>query len=146
MVIRPGITALVQGDTVILVRVDYIRCGIDGIELKVSPVGHTIGTVTERAICKNARNKVNAVFGVPNPTIERVICNDPATVVIWSDGTKTVVKCQDGDEYDPEKGLALCVAKKYFGNTGKYNDVFRQLLPLPEIPEIYEKPVIEHDW
>lgn len=60
--------------------------------------------------------------------IERAIFNDPATIVIWNDGTKTVVKCQDGDEYDPEKGLALCCMKKMFGNKGKFNDVMRELV------------------
>lgn len=33
-----------------------------------------------------------------------VIFNGPATIVFWNDGTKTVVKCSDGDEYDPESG------------------------------------------
>jgi hypothetical protein len=60
------------------------------------------------------------------PAIERVIFNDPATVVKWRDGTKTIVKCQDGDTYSKETGLALCIAKKALGNTGKYNEIFRQ--------------------
>ena len=38
--------------------------------------------------------------------IEKVIFNDPATIVIWADGSKTVVKCQEGDVFDKEKGLA----------------------------------------
>lgn len=71
------------------------------------------------------------IAGMPL-AIERAIFNDPATVVIWNDGTKTVVKCQDGDEYDPEKGLALCCMKKMFGNKGKFNDVMRELVPEPE--------------
>ena len=58
--------------------------------------------------------------------IKRVVFNDPATIVFWSDGTKTVVKCQDGDVYSKREGLAMCIAKKHFGNTGLYNDVFRK--------------------
>lgn len=58
--------------------------------------------------------------------IEKVVFNYPATIVLWKDGTKTVVKCQDGDEYSREHGLAMCIAKKAFGNKGKYNDVFRK--------------------
>jgi len=42
----------------------------------------------------------------------KVIFNPPATIVIWEDGTKTVVKCMEGDTYDAEKGLALCYMKK----------------------------------
>ena len=54
---------------------------------------------------------------------ERVIYNDPATAVIWSDGSKTVVKCHEGDAYDKREGFLLCCAKRLMGNTGKYNDL-----------------------
>lgn len=50
----------------------------------------------------------------------------PATVIEWSDGTKTVVKCGEDDTYDAEKGIALCIAKKVFGNKGKYYDVIKK--------------------
>jgi hypothetical protein len=56
--------------------------------------------------------------------IKQVIFNDPATIVLWADGTKTVVKCQNNDEYDPEKGLAMCIAKKALGNKGNYYNSF----------------------
>ena len=61
--------------------------------------------------------------------IEKVIYNDPATIVFWKNGDKTVVKCQPGDTYDPEKGLALCIMKRALGNKGNYNNVFREWLP-----------------
>lgn len=54
------------------------------------------------------------------PTITKVIFNDPATIVFWSDGTKTVVKTQNGETFDPEKGLAMSIAKRAFGNKGNY--------------------------
>ena len=59
----------------------------------------------------------------------KVIYNDPATVVIWSDGSKTVVKCHYGDAYDEREGFLLCCAKKLMGNTGVYNDVMREIPP-----------------
>lgn len=58
--------------------------------------------------------------------IRRVIFNDPATIVYWLDDTKTVVKCQPGDVYSKETGLALCIAKKFLGNKGNFNDIFKQ--------------------
>lgn len=50
------------------------------------------------------------------PEIVDVIFNDPATIVFWSDNTKTVVKTQDGEPYDPEKGMAMAFCKKLMGN------------------------------
>ena len=62
------------------------------------------------------------------PEIERVIFNDPATIVYWADGTKTVVKCQNGDTFSKETGLAMAIAKRAYGNNGYYNDVMKQWL------------------
>lgn len=43
--------------------------------------------------------------------IEKVIFNPPATIIYFGDGTKTVVKCGQHDEFNPDAGLALCLLK-----------------------------------
>lgn len=58
--------------------------------------------------------------------IKKVIFHNPATIVLWEDGTKTVVKCQEGDTYSKEIGLAMCMLKKYMGNKGNFNEVFKK--------------------
>ena len=52
-------------------------------------------------------------YGSAAPT--KAIFNGPATIAFWSDGTKTVAKCKDGDEFDPMFGLMACAMRK----TGK---------------------------
>lgn len=86
-------------------------------------------TLSESAYA--ALMKSLAPFACPAPklTIEKVIFNDPATIVFWSDGTKTVVKCQPGDTYSKELGLAMCIAKRALGNKGNYNEVFKYWIP-----------------
>ena len=59
--------------------------------------------------------------------IENVIFNDPATIVFWRDGSKTVVKAKD-EPYDPEKGLAMAIAKKAYGNEGNYYNEFKKFI------------------
>lgn len=49
--------------------------------------------------------------------IDRVIFNDPATIILWKDGSKTVVKRSDDDVWDPEKGFCMAVIKKLYGHT-----------------------------
>lgn len=85
----------------------------------------------------NAMNKaINKICNVPNEyklyiddftsrTIKNVIFNDPATIVFWTDGTKTVVKAKN-EEFDPEKGLAMAIAKKFLGNKGSYYNEFKK--------------------
>ena len=63
------------------------------------------------------------------PEIKNVIFNDPATIVLWEDNTKTIVKCQDGDLFDPEKGLAMCITKKALGNKSNFNNIFKKWIP-----------------
>ena len=57
--------------------------------------------------------------------IRDVIFNDPAVIIKWIDGTKTVVKCQKGEKFDPEKGLALAIVKHLMGDIGYYNTIFK---------------------
>lgn len=61
--------------------------------------------------------------------IEKVIFNDPATIVFWRDGSKTVVKAQTDETFDPEKGLAMAISKKALGNEGNYYETFKKFLP-----------------
>ena len=61
--------------------------------------------------------------------IKNVVFNDPATIVMWQDGTKTIVKCGEDEEFDWEKGLAMAVAKKAFGNQGNYFNQIKKWKP-----------------
>lgn len=61
--------------------------------------------------------------------IKKVIFNDPLTIVLWNNGDKTIVKCQEGDIYDPEKGLAMAICKYTYGNKSRYNEIFKKWLP-----------------
>ena len=63
---------------------------------------------------KEVRAAMNAA------TIKNAIFAPPATIVYWSDGSKTVVKCSERDIFDPEKGLAMAIAKRCGGNKGSY--------------------------
>lgn len=64
-----------------------------------------------------------------NKVVDKVIFNDPATIIVLKNGEKIVVKCQPGDVYDKEKGLALALVKFAFGNTNYFNTIFKKWLP-----------------
>lgn len=75
---------------------------------------------------------LNAFFGTKmrkHFRIKKVIFNDPATIILWHDGTKTVVKTQNGEKYDPEKGMAMAISKKCFGNAWEYYSIFKKWVP-----------------
>lgn len=59
--------------------------------------------------------KTEAMLPLVVPEIKRVIFHEPATIVFWNDGTKTVVKCMEGELFDEEKGIAMAFMKKLYG-------------------------------
>ena len=81
-------------------------------------------------IIKNYITSYNGMFQYTPLCLEilRVVFNGPATIVFWSDKTKTVVKCGKRDKFDPEKGLAMAIVKKMFGNKGNYYNIIKKSL------------------
>lgn len=77
-------------------------------------------------IMADVMNKFNINKAGCSVEIKEVIFNPPATIVYWMDGTKTVVKTQEGEDFDPEKGLAMVISKKALGNQGNYYNQFKK--------------------
>ena len=76
-----------------------------------------------------AKAMLNSIYGNQSkiiPKIRNVIFNPPATIVFWTDGTKTVVKCDERDQFDPEKGITMAFFKKTHGNKGSYFDEIKK--------------------
>ena len=76
----------------------YVIDGIEAEKMMFTPT-HSIA------------NLVNTL-----PPIDKIIFNNPATIVFWNDGTKTVVKCMKNQEFNAYYGVACTIMKKYFGN------------------------------
>lgn len=72
----------------------------------------------------------NAYEPVPVVDLEvkKIIKNGPATIVFWTDGTKTIVKLQDGDQDDIYAAFTAALAKKIFGSTSKVKKIMKKAL------------------
>lgn len=67
------------------------------------------------------------VYMKSNPTgIQKIIFNDPVTVVFWNDGTKTTVRNMDGTPFNPYQGFCAAVAKKVVG--GNHNHKVKKVI------------------
>ena len=49
------------------------------------------------------------------PPITKVIDNNPTTVVMFNDGSKSVVKCSPNDTYNLETAILYAIVKRTFG-------------------------------
>lgn len=95
-----------------------------------------------QSVCREtAERSARMNYDIRN-RIKKVKFNSPATIVFWTDNTKTVVKAENED-YDPEKGLAMCICKKMLGNKGNYYEVFKKWLPKEDDSDVVQK-VLEH--
>ena len=79
----------------------------------------------------------------PTFAIDKVIFNPPATIVFWLDGTKTVVKCKEGEEFSEWAGIALCLAKKLYGTN--FHKIFKSHCSDPEktVNDVTDKEITE---
>lgn len=94
---------------------------------QVENVENSVNTIIVDALRKIRRNTSVTTGKVG---IKKVIFNNGATIVLWNDGGKTVAKCQEGDTFDPEKGLAMAISKRMFGNCGHYYEEFKKWVPV----------------
>lgn len=109
------------------------------------------------------RQFINQLFGEVHKEIEKrrkeiiemntpkkIIFNEPATVVFWKDGSKTVAKAHN-ETFDPEKGLAMCYAKKALGDGYEASKKIESLVKkyytpkqeASEEPEVKTNPVVD---
>lgn len=96
---------------------------------KITPYVQKVldGDMTCEQLSNVLKAAINSIYGlgfIP----KKVIFHDPATIIYWTDGTKTVVKCGEEDMYDKEKGILLCYMKKAVDNSSYFNTVLRNCI------------------
>lgn len=121
--------AIARGGESTLYMEGYAFSGkVKTIDTQYETVGHAFGRSVQTGVNTIITVEIlEYVKGCKGPfEIKKVIFSDPATIVLWEDGTKTIVKVQEGDTFDPEKGLAMAISKKALGNKGNYCEVFKR--------------------
>jgi hypothetical protein len=83
-----------------------------------------------------------------NANVKKIIYNEPATIVFWGDGSKTVVKCMKDQPFNPYHGFTAALAKHIYGSSSAVNelvDAFAFSRPVeekkPEPKKLYETPL-----
>lgn len=85
---------------------------------------------------KSIRKAVELTNQSPKPSlVEKVIVNGPKTIVFWNDGTKTIVSCREGEEFDIYTAFCAALAKKTFGSTSRAKAILEDKLIIQEKKE-----------
>lgn len=73
--------------------------------------------------------------------VKKIIFSGPKTIVLWSDGTKTIVSMsKDELRFDPEAAFCAAYTKKMFGSNSKIKRIIEQKSNFEE----YTKAAIEN--
>ena len=113
-----------------IINTNHMRTGFTGVDVYVNDMRFNAPEVTfTQNYGEVPKVYIHGDLSIsPMPTIKDVIFNPPATIVFWSDNTKTVVKA-DEEFYDPEKGLAMAISRKMIGdNKREYYNTFKHYL------------------
>ena len=97
-----------------ILKMEVMRIEYEGFCYGELPVAKVTGYINEK------------LPTMPYPGIKKVIFNNPATIILWNDGTKTVVKCSDKDKYDKEKGLAMAISERVLGSYSAFKREVRK--------------------
>lgn len=93
----------------------YVMIGVPDITIGKSEI------ILKATCTETLANYAPYSYNRPIPNIVEIIFNNPATIVYWSDDTKTVVKACDKDTFDKEVGLAMAIAKKAIATNSVQN-------------------------
>lgn len=97
----------------------------------------------------DVRNKVSYTnyYKSPNriPTPKRIIISKKSkvTVVLWDDGTKTIVRCSEADTYDVYAAYCAAFAKKCYGTNSQLKKTIEKLTVYQEEKETGGLPTLE---
>lgn len=103
----------------------------------------------------DAKRRLNTQYGAASAYKPKKVIYDEAagvTVVLWMDGTKTIVRAAEGEEHDAYLGYCIALAKKMHGtNSALKRDLEKVLVvkedkkldisvsPLPSMKELASK-------
>lgn len=101
------------------ITIDYKKIG--NIIADAMNVGHCSNEYTKSYEQAMAKGEFKAMKYAYKPL--KIIYNDPATIVFWRDGTKTVVKRMEKEKFNPYTAFCAALAKKLFGSNSAVNRI-----------------------
>ena len=79
-----------------------------------------------------------------NVDVKKIIFSGPKTIVLWSDGTKTIVSMsKDETNFDPEAAFCAAYTKKMFGTNSEIKRVIKEKSNIEQHQRIVEEKLKE---
>lgn len=101
---------------------------IDHVKKAEVPTPLFSGSLFVPDVCSTL--KLNVSFENLFLDIKRVIYNGPKTIILWGDGSKTIVSCGEKDSYDFYAGFCAAITKKVFGSTSAAKKALERVIKI----------------
>lgn len=105
------------------------------LEIKVNAKGlEKIKLKKERKFMERGTDEMK------NVDVKKIIFSGPKTIVLWSDGTKTIVSMsKDELRFDPEAAFCAAYTKKMFGSNSKIKRIIKEKSNIEQHQRIVEE-------
>ena len=105
----------------------------------------TMGLRSCKTLYRNLKEfhdkRIGSADEMKNVDVKKIIFSGPKTIVLWTDGTKTIVSMsKDELRFDPEAAFCAAYTKKMFGSNSKIKRIIEQKSNFEE----YVKAAIEN--
>ncbi|MDE6019768.1 MAG: hypothetical protein K2H01_02045 [Ruminococcus sp.] len=110
-----------------VVRKNYNdKIGVRLGELTNSNSGYGVFWFKETSLAVIPDNDVTSGNFSVYDAIKQIIYSGPKTIIIWKDGSKTIVSCGKDDTYNRYAGFCAAVTKKIFGSNSNIKKIIDQ--------------------
>lgn len=78
------------------------------------------------------KGMLNGIYGtqIPLPLVKRILVSGIYTIVFWVDGTKTIVHCKAGTQFDVYHAFTAALAKKIYGSNSQVNKIIKRKIQI----------------
>lgn len=110
-----------------------IQCddeGLNEINKRVygikSPSRSMIEGIKDCGTSATIKGILNGIYGTKFPIVKRILISGMCTIVFWLDGTKTIVRCQDGTKPNVYNAFTAALAKKIYGSNSQIKKIIER--------------------
>ena len=108
----------------------------------------TMGLRSCKTLYRNLKEfqdkRIGSADEMKNVDVKKIIFNGPKTIVLWTDGTKTIVSMsKDETNFDPEAAFCAAYTKKMFGTNSKIKRVIKEKSNIEQHQRIVEEKLKE---
>lgn len=114
----------------VTIKIDCDDEGLKEINERVYGIKSPSRSMNEAArkyMLSDIKDTLNAAYGMKYfPKVKRILISGMCTIVFWLDGTKTIVRCQDGTKPNVYNAFTAALAKKIYGSNSQIKKIIER--------------------